>query len=113
MDTFNWQNNPYLSGSYAMPRINMNPFNWVQGEAGARAYNVVPGQTVILWDSESPTIYIKNADTNGKPSMRVLDFTERKIQNEGEKEGLYATKDDLRDLEKRIAALINKEAQNG
>ena len=56
---------------------NTNDIIWVQGEAGAKAYLVAPNNTVTLWDSESPTIYLKTADANGVPSMRVLDFTER------------------------------------
>lgn len=54
-----------------------NDIIWVQGEAGAKAYLIAPNNTVTLWDSESPTIYLKTADANGVPSMRVLDFTER------------------------------------
>ena len=56
---------------------NANDIIWVQGEAGAKAYLVAPNNTVTLWDSESSTIYVKSADINGVPSMRVLDFTER------------------------------------
>lgn len=56
-----------------------NEFIWVQGEAGAKAYLVGANNTVILWDTESPTIYIKTADASGIPSMRVLDFTERPV----------------------------------
>jgi hypothetical protein len=52
-------------------------FIWVQGEEGAKAFLVAPNNTVTLWDSENPTIYVKSADMNGIPSMRVLDFTER------------------------------------
>ena len=51
--------------------------NWVQGEAGAKSYLVAPNSTVVLWDSESPTIYIKSSDASGLPKMRVLDYTER------------------------------------
>lgn len=52
---------------------------WVQGEAGAKAYLVAPGNTVQLWDSEDSVIYLKSADMSGMPSMRVLDYTERTI----------------------------------
>lgn len=54
-----------------------NDIIWVQGEAGAKAYLVAPNNTVTLWDSESQTIYLKSADMNGVPSMKILDFTER------------------------------------
>ncbi len=59
------------------PANQTNDIIWVQGEAGAKAYLVAPNNTVTLWDSESSTIYLKSADANGVPSMRVLDFTER------------------------------------
>ena len=54
-----------------------NDIIWVQGLEGAKSFLVSPNNTVTLWDSESPTIYVKSADMNGVPSMRILDFTER------------------------------------
>ena len=48
---------------------------WVQGESGAKSFLVGPGQTVALWDSEAPKIYIKSADASGMPSMRVIEYT--------------------------------------
>ena len=60
-----------------VPANHTNDIVWVQGSEGAKAYLVAPNTTVTLWDSESPTIYLKTADASGVPSMRVLDFTER------------------------------------
>lgn len=54
-----------------------NDMIWVQGLAGAKAYLVAPNTTVTLWDSESETIYLKSCDSNGVPSMRILDIKER------------------------------------
>ena len=54
-----------------------NDMIWVQGLAGAKAYLVAPNTTVTLWDSESETIYLKSCDSNGMPSMRILDIKER------------------------------------
>ncbi|MDT3366886.1 MAG: hypothetical protein LIQ26_06415 [Bacteroidota bacterium] len=50
---------------------------YVQGEAGARAYMVAPGNTVLLMDSENPVFYWKTADASGMPTLRAFDFTER------------------------------------
>lgn len=65
---------------------NQSPLNemiWVQGEAGAKAYLVAPNTTIVLWDTESPTIYVKSADPTGKPlNMRILDFKERGTNSE-------------------------------
>ena len=60
-----------------LPPKATNDIIWVQGEAGAKGFLVAPNTTVVLWDTENPTIYVKTADTTGIPSMRVLDFTER------------------------------------
>ena len=54
-----------------------NDMIWVQGLAGAKAYLVAPNTTVTLWDSESQTIYLKSCDSNGVPSMKILDIKER------------------------------------
>ena len=50
---------------------------WVQGEAGAKAYPVAPGNSVLLMDSERNVFYIKSADQSGMPMMRTFDYTER------------------------------------
>ena len=98
---------------------NTNDIIWVQGEAGAKAYLVAPNNTVTLWDSESPTIYVKTADINGVPSMRVLDFTERTTNTPKSpekhvcqcgnkfilKEELNATEDKIQDILCRLSDL--------
>jgi hypothetical protein len=50
---------------------------WVLGEAEAKSYPVAPGNTVILWDKDNPTIFIKSADAAGIPSLKILDWVER------------------------------------
>ena len=47
----------------------------MSGEAEAMAYLVAPNSAVALWDSNAPTIYLKQAD--GKPSIKVYDLVER------------------------------------
>ena len=57
-----------------------NPNNqliWVQGEEAAKAYMVAPNSTMVLWDTDSPVIYLKQCDSMGRPSMTILDFTVR------------------------------------
>ena len=77
--------------------------NWVQGEAGAKAYLVAPGQTVQLWDSEEKIIYLKSADASGMPSMKILDYTIRGEEQKTEVE--YATKEDLKVLTDKVKSL--------
>lgn len=53
-------------------------FIWIQGEAGAKAYPVAAGNTVLLMDSENPVIYMKSTDQSGRPlPMRTFDLVER------------------------------------
>ena len=56
----------------------LNSFQWVQGQAGAEAYLVAPGASVILMDSNAPVIYFKSADQNGRYlPMKTYDLVER------------------------------------
>ena len=50
---------------------------WVQGEAGAKAYPVAPGNSILLMDSESDCFYIKSTDHSGVPMpLRSFTYTE-------------------------------------
>lgn len=61
-----------------------NTFQWVQGQAGAEAYLVAPGASVILMDSNAPVIYFKSADQNGRYlPMKTYDLVERVPQVQG------------------------------
>lgn len=61
-------------------QIQNNNIIWVSGEAGAKSYLVAPNTTVQLWDSESQTIYLKSADASGMPSMKILDYKIRSME---------------------------------
>lgn len=81
----------------------VNGLIWVAGMSSAKAYPVAPNQTVVLWDSENQSVYLKSADATGMPSMKILDYTIR--ENEQSANGLqkqlpdmsnYVTKDELK-----------------
>ena len=88
-----------------------NGMTWVVGENGADSYLVAPGQTVQLWDSTAPVFYLKTADSMGRPSKRVFDYTERGAVVET-KQNLpfadFASKDDVDYLKQEIEALRAK-----
>ena len=74
---------------------------FVQGEVGAKAYFVAPGNTVTLWDAENAVIYRKTMNAQGVPSLQRLTYT-------------FDTSSDstqfdkrLRGIEERLAALEN------
>ena len=54
---------------------------FVDGEAGANAYPVAAGYTVMLIDFNSGKFWIKGTDPNGVPQrMRTFDFKEKIVQ---------------------------------
>jgi len=71
---------PYAQPPVVQPpasQIAGNGLLWVQGEEAAKAYLVANGNSVVLWDSEKPVVYLKSADETGKPSLRIFDINER------------------------------------
>ena len=69
---------PYLS--------NVSGMNWCQGESGAKAYPVAPGNTVPIFDTEEKCAYIKSVDVMGRPlPLKILDYTERTNEPKEEK----------------------------
>ena len=110
--------NPYL---IQQPQFNQpvqqpqqqSPIIWVSGEAGAKSFLISPNTSVVLFDSEGSSIYIKSADASGMPSLKILDYTIRDTAQNASpvvpKESVsYATKDDLKAVYAQIAALESK-----
>lgn len=83
--------------------------NWVQGEAGAKSYQISPGQHVMLMDSENYVFYIKSSDPSGMPMpLRIFDYKERTSQNNQQPQqnnnNEYITR---KEFEKRISEIKN------
>lgn len=101
------------------PQKPTNDIIWVQGLEGAKGYLVAPNNTVVLWDTENPVIYVKSADASGIPSMRVLDFTERNTDTSNSSKNAptthectcgdkFATKEQINDLKAKLDDLTAK-----
>lgn len=87
---------------------------WVQGEAGAKAYPVGAGNSVLLMDTEDSVMYIKTVDVSGMPQpLRVFDYVERSAQGRSgaaavanadtvTREEFEALREDVRRLSKGI-----------
>ena len=96
-----------------------NDMIWVLNENEATSYPVAPNNSVVLWDKNNPTIYVKSVNTQGMPSMRILDFVERNINTSNSQENAnkthectcgdkYATKEQINDLRGKIDDLTAK-----
>lgn len=66
--------NNYYGGYWQQPQQTML---WVASEDEAKMYPVAPNNAVQLWDTNGKSVYIKQADASGKPSMKIYDLTER------------------------------------
>lgn len=101
--------------------MNDNGIIWVQGEAAAKAYPVLKNNTVVLWDSESQTIYIKSVDNSGIPTTRILEWTER-VAQKNTQEVLpvinntnnvdFVTRQEFDEIVKKINSISNKIGNN-
>ena len=102
--------NPYTQAGLVQPQTNQNNIIWVQGEAGAKAYPVQPGGSVLLMDSEGEYFYIKTADNVGMPGpLRKFSFKEIVEGQEVAEAPDYVTREEF---EKKIAELSKQRYNN-
>ena len=100
--------NQYQPNMQQVPQQVAPSIVWVQSEQDALNYLVAPNSAVTLWDSNSPVVYLKQADASGKPSMKIYDLVERNsrpVQAAVAPSVEYATKDELAALAARLDAL--------
>lgn len=92
-----------------------NDMLWVLNKNEADSYPVAPNCSVVLWDKNSSTIYVKSMSANGIPSMRTLDYTERAETSQNTSnlsknlfDDKYATLEQINQLQDEINALNEK-----
>lgn len=88
---------------------------WVQNQQEAYNYLVAPNSAVALWDSNSPVIYLKQADASGKPTMKIYDLVERTAQlpqAAPQPAAEYVTRQEFAALQARIDALTAPKQTN-
>ena len=96
----------------APPPVPQNPVatggvQWVSSEQEARGYLIAPNSAVALWDSSAPTVYLKQADASGKPTLKIYDLVERAetAPNAPQKQGAeFVTREEF----DRLAALVGE-----
>ena len=80
---------------------------WVSGEQEARGYLIAPNSAVALWDSTAPTVYLKQADASGKPTLKIYDLVERAETHRTAPQGKsveFVTREEF----DRLAALVGE-----
>lgn len=94
------------------PQASQNPIaqggvQWVSGEQEARNWMIAPNAAVALWDSTAPTVYLKQADASGRPTLKIYDLVERAetASNAPQKPGAeFVTREEF----DRLAALVGE-----
>lgn len=97
------------------PQAQSGGILWVQGEEGAKAYMVAPGNSVLLMDSENSAFYIKSTDASGMPQpLRIFDYTERGAAQRQQAAPLpdYVSRQEFDALKARIDALTAPKQTN-
>lgn len=115
----NYQPMQYNPQPQYTPPVMQQPQNstgiiWVQGEAGAKAYPVAPGNSILLMDSENTCFYIKTTDGSGVPQpIRKFTYVEEGAKKKEEPKqpeidlSNFVTKEEL---EERFAGLTLSKA---
>ncbi len=49
---------------------------WVQGDEGAKSYQLLPNESRMLMDSENNFFYLKSTDGSGMPTTRKFEYKE-------------------------------------
>lgn len=105
--------NPYFSPTY-QPNWNYPQYQpqqvqqpatsgiiWVSGLNEAQMYPVAPNNAVALWEQSGKTVFLKQADATGKPTMKIFDLVERTTSpsaassGQGDNSTSYVTKEEL------------------
>lgn len=87
---------------------------WISGMQEAQMYPVAPNNAVALWENSGKTIYLKQADATGKPTMRIYDLVERTENTSAaagqhdEKAPSYVTKDELGTIVEAMKSLAGE-----
>lgn len=110
MQNNNFSYNPYQYNNYNQQQLKQYAF--VNGIEGAKAYQVMPNQTMMLMDSDKPIVFMKTTDGIGKASLRYfnlieIDEKEATRQYMPEPQPEYALKSDITTLNSKIDALID------
>lgn len=86
--------------------------NWVQGEAGMKAFVVKPNGSALIFDTERDYFYIKSADASGMPSQRTFEYREitNQPQVQAQNTGDFVPRAEFEALKAKIDELL---AQKG
>lgn len=113
-------NNPYTN-----PLPLNNQIIFVQGETGAKAYQIPNNTTILLMSSESNEFFIKTTDSSGFPTIRKFTFQEHPNQEQQNQEqqkkqcscncqsSNFVTQEEFNNFKKEILNFYESNLSNG
>ena len=116
-------NNQYPQYNNPLPLNNQIIF--VQGETGAKAYQIPNNTTVLLMSSEGNEFFIKTTDSSGFPTIRKFTFQEQQNQEQQKQEqqkkqcscncqsNNYVTQEEFNNFKKEILNFYESNLSNG
>ena len=127
MAYYNYYNQYPYNGMYQANQSytqNMKSMEWVDGEVGAKAFQMPqgwPSETpIVLWDNSEKKIYLKSWNQMGMPNpMQELEYEIKERTNPALLPGnisgdssQYVTKEDLEQFKKELRNMISN-SSNG
>lgn len=103
MQGFNYS--PYGYADQSTQATNNIIVVFVQGEAGARAYPVAAGNTVLLMDFEGKHFWLKSTDMTGMPQqLRYFTFSETSMTPQIPTD--YVKREELQEISQKLEKLL-------
>lgn len=98
---FNGNQYNYMTNAQNGAQGQIKSLTRVNGIEGAKAYQVMPRETVALFDGNDDIFYVKSADDGGFPTIKAYRFSE--IDLTGAKPtNDYVTKSEFEELKKEV-----------
>ena len=106
--------NPYGYNPY---NYKSNTYVFVNGLEGAKAYPMMPNQSLLLMDSDSPLCFQKSTDNIGKATLRcfkLVEVEEKELKGVIDDSNNEELKNEISELNKKIEelySLVKKESK--
>lgn len=91
-----------------MNNYQLNQYAIVNGLEGAKAYNMMPNQSMMLMDGSNPYVYMKTTNQMGQATLRCFKLVEEQLEQIEVANSPYATKNDFKELNDKIDQLMSK-----
>ena len=91
-----------------MNNYQLNQYAVVNGLEGAKSYNMMPNQSMMLMDGSNPYVYMKTTNQMGQATIRCFKLVEEKLEEIEVASSPYATKSDFNKLSEKLDDLITK-----